>query len=57
MGIIIKNALVIVPQGEEDVIKETSLYIEGDRITGIGQAPSGFQEEKVIDGTDKLVIP
>ena len=43
MGIIIKNALVVVPQGEEDVIKETSLYIEGDRITGIGQAPAGFQ--------------
>ena len=57
MGIIIKNALVVVPQGEEDVIKETSLYIEGDRITGIGQAPAGFQEEKVIDGTDRLVIP
>ena len=28
MGIVIKNALVIVPQGTEDVIKETSLYIE-----------------------------
>ena len=57
MGIIIKNALVVVPQGEEDVIKETSLYIEGDRITGIGQVPTGFREEKVIDGTDRLVIP
>ncbi|MBD5521474.1 MAG: amidohydrolase [Lachnospiraceae bacterium] len=57
MGIVIKNALVIVPQGTEDVIKETSLYIEKDRIAGIGQAPSGFSEDKVIDGTDKLVIP
>ena len=57
MGIVIKNALVIVPQGEEDIIKETSLYIEGDSITGIGEMPSGFREDKVIDGTDRLVIP
>ncbi len=57
MGIVIQNALVVLPQGEEDVIKETSLYIEQDKITGIGQAPAGFVEEKVIDGTDKLVIP
>ena len=57
MGIVIKNALVIVPQEEEDIIKETSLYIEGDRITGIGEMPSGFREDKVIDGTDRLVIP
>ena len=57
MGIVIKNALVVVPQGAEDVIKETSLYIEEDRITGIGEMPNGFVEDKVIDGKDKLVIP
>ena len=57
MGIVIKNALVIVPDGENDIIKETSLYIEGDKITGIGQEPAGFSEDKVIDGTDKLVMP
>ena len=37
MGIVIKDALTILPQGEEDVIRETSLYIEGDRIAAIGQ--------------------
>ncbi len=42
MGIVIENALVVLPEGAEDVIRETSLYIEGDRIAGIG---------------DKLVIP
>lgn len=57
MGIVIKNALAILPQGMEDVVKETSIYIEGDRITAIGGAPDGFTEDKVIDGRDRLVIP
>lgn len=57
MGIVIENALVVLPEGAEDVIRETSLYIEGDRITGIGDKPAGFSADKVIDGTDKLVIP
>jgi len=57
MGIVIKDALTVLPQGAEDVIRETSLYIEGNRITGIGDKPAGFSEDKVIDGTDRLVIP
>ena len=57
MGIVIKNTLAILPQGAEDIIQETSIYIEGDRIAAIGDAPEGFTEDKVIDGKDKLVIP
>ncbi|MDE5717149.1 MAG: amidohydrolase family protein, partial [Lachnospiraceae bacterium] len=57
MGIAIENALVVLPEGAEDVIRETSLYIEGDKITGIGDKPAGFTADKVIDGTDRLVIP
>ncbi|MCX4321462.1 MAG: amidohydrolase [Lachnospiraceae bacterium] len=57
MGIVIENALVVLPEGAEDVIRETTLYIEGDRITGIGDRNAGFTADKVIDGTDKLVIP
>lgn len=57
MGMVIENALVVLPEGAEDVIWETTLYIEGDRITGIGDKPAGFTSDKVIDGTDKLVIP
>ena len=57
MGIVIKNTLAILPQGAEDGIQETSIYIEGDKIAAIGDAPEGFTEDKVIDGKDKLVIP
>ena len=47
MGIVIKNALAILPQGAEDVIQETSIYIEGDKIAAIGDASEGFTEDKL----------
>lgn len=57
MGIVLKDILAILPGGEKDEVKKTSIYIEGNRIAAIGEKPEGFQEEKVIDGQDRLVIP
>ena len=57
MRIEIKNILAVLPEGAEDVVRETSLYLEEDKITGIGDKPAGFTADKVIDGKDKLVIP
>lgn len=57
MGIVLKNILAVLPEGEKDVVKETDIYIEGSRIAAIGQKPEGFMEEKVIDGKDRLAIP
>lgn len=57
MGIALKNILALVPEGNRDVIKETSIYIEGNRIVSIGQEPAGFQADKVIEGKDRLAIP
>ena len=57
MGIVLKNILAVLPCGDRDEVKETSIYIENDRIAGIGSKPDGFQEDKVIDGKDRLVIP
>lgn len=57
MGILLKNILAVLPEGEKDVIRETDIYIEGDVITGIGTKPEGFLTDKVIEGKDRLVIP
>ena len=35
MGILIQNALAVLPDGDRDRIKKANIYIEGDRITGI----------------------
>lgn len=57
MGIVLKDILAILPEGRKDIVRKTSIYVEGSRIVGIGNAPAGFWEDKVIDGKDRLVIP
>lgn len=57
MGILIKEATVVLPEGTQDRIGKHSIYIEGDRIAGIDSEPDGFKAEQVIDGKDRFVIP
>ncbi len=65
MGILIKNTLAILPDGDRDRVKRANIYIEDDRIVGIDDlsssdrenVPAGFKADKTIDGTDRLVIP
>ncbi len=57
MGIVLKNILALLLEGDRDVIHETDIYIEGSRIASIGKKPEGFSEDKVIDGKDRLAIP
>ncbi len=57
MGIVLKNILALLPDGDRDVIRETDIYIEGNRIASIGEKPEGFSEDKVIDGKDRFAIP
>ena len=57
MGIVLKDILAILPEGEKDVVKETSIYVEGGKIVAIGDAPAGFAADKIIEGKDRLVIP
>ncbi len=57
MGILIKDALAVLPEGSEDKVGKHSIYIDGDRIAAIDREPEGFKADKVIDGRDYLVIP
>lgn len=57
MGIILKNILALLPEGDRDVIREADIYIEGSRIASVGKKPEGFSEDKVIDGKDRFAIP
>lgn len=42
MGIVLKNILAVLPEGDRDVIRETDIYIEAGKIAGIGNRPEGF---------------
>lgn len=57
MGIVLKDILAALPKEEDVEVKQTSIFIENDKITGIGTEPAGFKADEVIDGKDKFVIP
>ncbi len=57
MGIILKNIKAVVPGPQKNIVKETSIYIEGDKIVAFDNEPQGFKADKVIDGKDRLAIP
>lgn len=57
MGILLKDILTALPEGEKDIIRKADLYVEGNRIVSIDEEPKGFQAEKIIEGKDRLAIP
>lgn len=57
MNILIKNTSVLIMEGDKAVRSRTNVGIEGERIKFVGSIPEGFMAEKVMDGTDKLVMP
>ncbi|MBQ6441856.1 MAG: amidohydrolase [Lachnospiraceae bacterium] len=60
MNIKIANILAVLPGADpagDFEVRQTDVYVEGNRITGIDKAPEGFQAEKTIDGTDRLLTP
>ena len=57
MGIVIRDALAVLPGADGPQIAKHSIYIAGDLIAGIDQEPDGFIRDEVIDGKNRLVIP
>ena len=53
MNILIKNVHLL----EDGPSVRRDVYIEGNCIAGLDQAPEGFLADKIIDGTGKFAIP
>ena len=54
MKILIKNILTVQEKEADFQVKETSIYIENDRIVDIGN--NEYEADVIIDG-NKLAIP
>lgn len=54
MKILIKGAAAILPG---DRLRKTDVYIEGDEILSVGEAPPDFEADRVIDGAGRLLSP
>lgn len=55
MHFVIKNGRVIDPANQRDEI--TDIYIIDEHIAAIGEAPTGFNAEKIIDAKNLIVVP
>lgn len=57
MNILIKNTSIVTMDGENKILKNSSIGIEENIIKYIGEIPEEFKADKVIDGKNKLVMP
>ena len=57
MRIHISDPQVLVFENGLFQAEKKDVFIDGERIAAVGEAPRGFVPDKVIKGTDKLVMP
>lgn len=57
MKIKIDSPLVLLSEGDGFAVREADIYIDGNTIAAVGAAPEGFVPDRVLSGTDRLVIP
>ena len=57
MDLIIKNVTIVPMDGKEDVLENTNIYIEEEKITHIGKLEDDIKATKIIDGKNKVAMP
>lgn len=57
MGIVIRDALAVVPAGETDKVERHTIYIDGEDIVSLDKEPENFKADTELSGKDRLVIP
>jgi len=54
MGVLFRGIRALLP---DTSIRETDVYVQGDRIAALGEAPAGFTADTVVEGKDRLLLP
>jgi len=57
MRTLIRNVTAITLDGDDHVLRDAEIAVEGQNILAVGQAPPGFAAEEVIDGREHLALP
>lgn len=57
MNLLIKDVTLVPMDGNRDVIENTNIYIQGDRIVHIGDIDENRKVDRVIDGKGKVAMP
>ena len=57
MNLLIKNITLVPMDGKSEVIKDTNIYIEEDKIRHIGELKQDIKVDRTIDGKNKVAMP
>jgi 5-methylthioadenosine/S-adenosylhomocysteine deaminase len=57
MNLLIRQATLVTVNARDDVLEHADLAIAGEKIVGVGSAPEGFVPDRVLDGSDRIVLP
>jgi 5-methylthioadenosine/S-adenosylhomocysteine deaminase len=57
VNLLIRQATLVTVNAHDDVLEDADLAIAGDKIVGVGSAPDGFVPDRVLGGTDRIVLP
>ena len=56
MNLAIKDILTVLP-GNPFTVRRCDVYVSGDVIASVGEAPAGFVPDETLSGEDRLLIP
>ena len=57
MGFLIKNTTAITLNEQDRILHDTDIAIEDRTIVAVGEAPTGFAADEVIDGREHVALP
>ena len=57
MKLLIKNALILTVNQNNQVLENADITVEDGFIQSLGKVPDKFQADKVIDATDQIALP
>jgi 5-methylthioadenosine/S-adenosylhomocysteine deaminase len=57
MHTLIRNVTAITPDGEEGVLTDAAIALEDTKIIALGEPPSDFEPDRIIDGRQRVALP
>jgi 5-methylthioadenosine/S-adenosylhomocysteine deaminase len=57
MRTLIRDTTAITLDQQDRILQQADVAIDGDTILAVGQAPTGFQPDRIIDGRHRVAMP
>jgi 5-methylthioadenosine/S-adenosylhomocysteine deaminase len=57
MRTLIKDVTAITLDDDDRILKDATIALEGSEIVGVGEPPSDFEPDRIIDGRERVALP